>query len=80
MAERDIWEYQGTEPFRNDGLIEAVLRTDGAVHFSVTEEKAVDSYNSEFTCSVTVPRDQLAGLKELIERALAAASVEGERP
>lgn len=67
---RAHWEYAISEGWRAGDGVEVVL-TEQGVQISVTQEKAVGSYNEEFTCSVTVPFDQLAGAVSVLALALA---------
>jgi hypothetical protein len=46
----------------------AVVSWEAGVAFAVTEDKAVDSYNSEFTCEAVLPRAEAERLRDwLIE-------------
>lgn len=74
------WEYMPfgsgeIRPLRfDDAELEAVA-TDDHVRFSVTEEKAMDSYNQTFTCNVNLPLDQARSLRDWLTE-----QIEGKAP
>lgn len=75
---RSIFEYTAKHPrFSFDEAELAVTAHNGAVLIEVTQERAVDSYNQEFTCSVTVPPENL---DELIEFLIAARQSQSPAP
>ncbi len=56
-------------PYEYDGNAEVVIHDDGLV-LSVTQEQAVDSYNSTFTCSAKVSLETAAELHAWLGKAL----------
>lgn len=70
MAKRAVWEFaQGGTPW-DAGEIAVTVHQDGMVLVEVTEEHAVDSYNHEFTCGVTLPPDKVRELAEFLIKAV----------
>lgn len=69
MSERGVWEYasQPKSYDDDDGEIAVVRLENGAIRISITEDKAVDSYNAEFTCSVTLPWEKLEELLRFLK-------------
>lgn len=53
-------------PSDSDTSVVVVCGDDGALTVSVSEERAVDGYNSYFDCSVTMPRAQAIKLRDLL--------------
>lgn len=64
---RGIWEFASSGDQDDCGMYDGEVSVSAhpkGVLIEVTEEKAVDSYNEEFTCSCLVP---IAKVSELIE-------------
>ncbi len=63
-AERN-WSYvPDAQRFRWDDAEMEVVATADHVRFSVTEDKAMDSYNKTFTCNVNLPLEQARSLRD----------------
>lgn len=67
---REAWGYEPNA--WGDPAIHVTV-TEGGVLVEVTEEHAMDSYNSTFTCSITLPPEKVAELAEVLNKALAGA-------
>jgi len=61
--------FEWTNPNDSDNELEVVSGEDGLT-ISVTDEKAVDSYNSNFTCEIVLPREAVIALHKVIAKAL----------
>ena len=59
------WKEVPENCFDCDSELE-VISDDDSVTISVTEEKAVDSYNATFTCSVRLPRETARTLRDFL--------------
>ena len=51
-----------TNPRDQDNQLSIVRHPNGDVSFSVSEERAMDSYNQTFECSLTVPKAHVASI------------------
>lgn len=56
-------------PHDADTALVAVPQEDGSLSVSVSEEQAVDSYNSYFDCTITLPRAQAEKLRDMLNEA-----------
>lgn len=70
-TKRGTFEFHpvGANIFDSDGTME-VTSGDHGVTFSVTEEKAVDSYNEMFTCKAVLPRVEAERLRDWLTEIL----------
>lgn len=75
MSERrEIWGFQSEdESGWDNGFIEVTAYPDGLT-VEVTQDKAVDSYNQQFTCGVTLSREKAVELRDMLDRHLAATA------
>lgn len=64
--ERAIWAYPKTA-LDDDGV--TVVANAYGLLISVSEEVALDSYNSQFTCSCSIPWSEVDGLISMINAA-----------
>jgi hypothetical protein len=61
--------FEWTNPNDFDNELE-VVSGDHGLTISVTDEKAMDSYNSNFTCEIVLPREVAIALNNAISEAL----------
>jgi hypothetical protein len=60
---RASWSYEENQ--WGDPAIDVTMVVAG-IRFAITEDKAVDSYNQEFTCSICLPPRKARELAELV--------------
>ena len=66
MSERAIWEFTDNKDWSDAEI--AVTANGLGLNIAVTDEKAVDSYNQEFTCSVIIPPAKVRELMAFISQ------------
>jgi hypothetical protein len=72
MSRKDTIHFEAADGLE-DGSTFAFQR-DGRLAVSVAEEQAVDSYNSMFTCTHHLTRDQAVKLRDFLIANLGAAA------
>ena len=70
IVERDgVWTLDNNSSW--DGAEIIIAQTVDGISIAVTEEKAMDSYNRDFTCSIRLSREEAESLAVFILRATA---------
>jgi hypothetical protein len=72
MMER---EFQYDNPRDRSNTL-SVSRTKDGLNIAVADEKAVDSYNSEFECDIELPLNEAIRLRDYLNRVLAGENGE----
>ncbi len=76
ILDRDnVWTMDNSASW--DGAVIVVAATSAGVSIAVSEEKAVDSYNAEFTCTIQMTPEEALALAVFIIRSTTPPAVGG---
>jgi hypothetical protein len=68
--EPEDWRFYWEDPSDWDNAVVVVATEDDGLTIAVAEEKAMDSYNETFECSICLPKAEAIRLRDLLNEHL----------